>query len=124
MQVAVHASGHAPRDAAAACEREPFRGALARLGLDARELPSGAVVGVVTVTACLPTPEVRDLIPWEERELGDFGPGRWAWRLTDAVALPNPVRARGTLGLWDLGWDVEKAVLLQFEAAGGKILRP
>lgn len=34
---------------------------------------------------------------------GDYSPGRWAWRLTDVVALPTPIPARGKQGWWM--WD-------------------
>lgn len=116
QRIAIHASGHGPRDLAGSSSQEPFRTALARLGLDGRSLPTGCVLGVVTVSACLPTPEVRDLLSPEELAMGDFGPGRWAWRLDGAAGLASPVRCKGALSLWDLGWDVEKAVMMQLEA--------
>ncbi len=117
LQIAIHASANFPREIAGVGLGEPFRTELGRLALDPHSLPTGAILGVVTVAACLPTPEVRDLLPPEQLALGDFGPGRWAWRLTGAIALERPIRAKGALGLWDLGWDVEKAVLLQLEKA-------
>lgn len=36
-----------------------------------------------------------------ERELGDFGPGRYGWSLTRVERLPEPIPWRGALGLWD-----------------------
>jgi hypothetical protein len=37
----------------------------------------------------------------DERELGDYGPGRWAWYLTGARPLAAPVPAKGALWLWE-----------------------
>lgn len=31
---------------------------------------------------------------------GDYTPGRWAWKIEDVELLPEPVPARGALGLW------------------------
>jgi activating signal cointegrator 1 len=36
-----------------------------------------------------------------EREFGDYTPGRFAWMLDDVHVLPEPVPAKGKLGLWD-----------------------
>lgn len=119
LRLAIHASAATPRDAAQMALQEPFQRALARLGLDPGDLPAGAIVGVVSVMECLPTSEVRDLLTGDERALGDFGPGRWAWRLDEAFALPNPVRCKGALGLWDLGWEIERAVLVQLDERSG-----
>jgi len=113
LRIAIHASANAPRDVAAATDPERFRQTLRTLGMDPLTLETGAILGVVTVTACLPTPEVRDLLPPDELAFGDYGPGRWAWRLLEPAVLPRPVRCKGALGLWDLTWEVEKAVLLQ-----------
>lgn len=36
----------------------------------------------------------------QERAFGDYAPRRWAWLLDDIQALPKPIPARGSLGLW------------------------
>jgi len=52
------------------------------------DLPTGAVLGTVTVTGC-----VRDATsPWAE-------PGQWHWLLADPRPWPEPVPCRGRLGL-------------------------
>ena len=38
-----------------------------------------------------------------ERAFGDYTAGRFAWVLEDIQSLPEPIPARGALGLWD--WD-------------------
>lgn len=37
-----------------------------------------------------------------ERELGDYSPGRWAWRLNSVKPLAQPYFVRGRQGLFDI----------------------
>ena len=39
-----------------------------------------------------------------EREFGDYEAGRFAWILGDVNLLPEPIPAKGALGLWD--WEM------------------
>lgn len=39
----------------------------------------------------------------DEAAYGDFTPGRFAWLLSDVVALPEPIPAKGSQRLWE--WD-------------------
>ncbi|MGH9058025.1 MAG: hypothetical protein ACRDZY_00690 [Acidimicrobiales bacterium] len=64
-------------------------------------LATASLVGVERITAT--TPRVSD----QERLLGDYRPGRWAWVLEDVKELEFPVEARGHLGLWT--WTPEAA---------------
>lgn len=41
--------------------------------------------------------------PDPEAAFGDYTPGRFAWILADVVKLPEPIPARGALGLWE--WE-------------------
>lgn len=84
----------------------------------ANELPSGAIVAVCRLFDCVPTekvssigwsryqyPATDDAIQWhmtdQERAFGDYSAGRYAWLLADICALPEPIPARGALGLWN-----------------------
>lgn len=40
-----------------------------------------------------------------EGAFGNYTAGRWAWLLTDIQRLPEPVPARGSLGLWT--WETQ-----------------
>jgi activating signal cointegrator 1 len=77
------------------------------LGYDPGTLTRGAVLGEVELVACLRSEQVRGLIkgmlgePRLELQYGDFSSGRWAWELRHVVVYPNPIPARGMLGLWD-----------------------
>jgi hypothetical protein len=99
--LAIHASARFPPAARALCRAEPFRLLLEQAGyLDWTCLPTRAVVGVVDLVACRLAVELSDLDP-VERQLGDFGPGRWAWQLANPRRLATPIPGRGRLGVFD-----------------------
>jgi hypothetical protein len=54
-------------------------------------------------------------VPQPELSFGDYAPGRRIWRLTEIVALPEPVEAQGKQGLWMLGGRAAAAVAEQLE---------
>lgn len=68
-----------------------------------RDYPRGAIVATCVLSACTriapaaPNGEISSV----EAALGDYTPGRFAWFLTDIMPLPEPIPARGALGLWD-----------------------
>lgn len=84
---------------------------------DAFRETRGRVIAIATLVACVPTERVRAmdyprgapflhedgrlLISEMERDLGNYGAGRWAWVLADVRRLREPAPATGTLGLWD-----------------------
>jgi hypothetical protein len=87
-----------------------------------KPVPLGAIVGVVTVRAIVRTSDWRSLIIDEETDLldqrlGDWSPGRWAWRMENAIALEEPIPCRGYQQLWELPADVAAAVSLQLTEA-------
>jgi hypothetical protein len=51
------------------------------------------LVDVVRITA-----DNDPLAP--ERSFGNYTPGRYAWHLANVRALPEPIPAKGALGLW------------------------
>ena len=61
------------------------------------DLPSGAVIATARLAGWERTENVLPN-PW-----GDFGPGRWAWLLTDVIRVLPPIPARGRQGLW--AWE-------------------
>lgn len=77
------------------------------LGYDPATLALGAVLGTVNLVRCQDTEDLvlylgtkgdRGLF---ELMAGDYSAGRYAWRLSGVVAFPEPIPARGMLGLWD-----------------------
>lgn len=84
-------------------------------------LPLGAIVGLVTITECSPTmASVNKLAEGLTDELdimlGNWGPGRFAWRMEDAWLLPEPIACRGFQSIWKVGTDL----LPKIHAMGGR----
>lgn len=74
-----------------------------------RRLPPGAIVAVAMLYDCVPVEDVRDSISEQERILGDYSDGRWAWLLYKIESI-EPVPCRGSLGLWTVPDDVAAQV--------------
>jgi len=81
------------------------------LGLVPACLPFSEIVATCEVVACWPTEEMVLVVDRHERRLGDYTPGRWAFKLEQVRALRVPVYCRGALGLWSLPGEVEALVL-------------
>ena len=64
---------------------------------DSDDLPYGAIIATGWLTACLST----DGLPVDslEASLGDFAPGRFAWRMDRVTLLAVPVPCKGAQGL-------------------------
>ena len=60
--------------------------------------PRGAVLAVATLVEVYPTDtyEVGSI----ERDMGDWTPGRYAWKLVDVQRLVEPIPWKGRQGLW------------------------
>lgn len=65
-------------------------------------MPLGCVVAVAELVAILPTSGMTvDYLLNEEKKWGDYSQGRFAWFLENVRALPEPIPAKGALGLWE-----------------------
>ncbi|MBN8523803.1 MAG: ASCH domain-containing protein [Planctomycetes bacterium] len=85
---------------------------LRRLGQ--RQLPMGRVVAVVTVEGCIATTSrAARRIGVRERLVGDWSPGRYAWRLADVQTLAAPVPVTGSQRFFYLPPRVLARVLAQ-----------
>ena len=62
--------------------------------------PTGVIVGRATIAGCVPSEELADLIPDAEALVGDFGEGRFAWAMQNAVMFDQPIECKGHLGIW------------------------
>jgi len=131
--LAIHASKGFPREAKDRCWLYPFYQALSPAGLvnahisaDKNfKLPLGAVIATCRLVDCkeicpdgfarkCDTARVENIMPIlpEEPELsfGDYTPGRFAWNLWNVRMLPEPVPAKGRLGLWE--WTPTEGVII------------
>lgn len=78
--------------------------ALYAAGYDTIEsLPLRAIVCVVDLVEILPTATAPQspFFVGDEREFGDYGPHRFAWRLENVRRIDN-LRYQGAQGLWDI----------------------
>ena len=67
------------------------------------EPPLGAIVAVAMFDACIYTNDwwnMDEHLTVLERSVGDFGPNRYAWRISAVVKLPEPIPYRGGRLLW------------------------
>jgi activating signal cointegrator 1 len=101
--LAIHAAKGWSRDDTLMCWEPEFAAALMNAGIRTPgDLPLGSVVATCRLVACVGTGSInpsKELT--REFAFGDFSPGRYAWLLADIVALPDPIPARGQLGLWE-----------------------
>ena len=58
------------------------------------------------ITAFYRTEAIAPSLPHPELVFGDYSPGRWAWRIGNVEALPEPVPVRGWQGIWE--WTLAK----------------
>ena len=53
------------------------------------------------VDCILMTPENIAALPQDEIDAGYYAPGRYMWVLKNVVPLPEPIPAKGHLGIWN-----------------------
>lgn len=66
------------------------------------KLPFGAIVAIAKLTAIYDAAALYPKLTGRVQQFGDFGPGRYAWRLDEVQALKTPLLYRGQQGLWTL----------------------
>jgi len=118
--VAIHASKGFSLDERYACYEKAFKNALLpfypnMLAPDPGKpyrvyLPLGCVIATAEIACCyaMDSPWSHDgMADWvhelsaQEREFGGYDAGRYGWFLKDVVMLPEPIPAKGALGLWE-----------------------
>lgn len=76
---------------------------LEALGVDelwVNELPFGAIIATCELVSCDRQTGYPDSAL--ERELGDYGPGRYNWSLANLKRLPEPIPFKGMQGLFNI----------------------
>jgi len=105
--LAIHAAKGFPKQANWLTQKEPFYsvlltalGSLDWTAADRRcDLPRGCIIAVADLTGCLHI-DGAEVMSETERAFGDYTPGRYRWQLTNVRRLPEPIPAKGALGLW------------------------
>jgi activating signal cointegrator 1 len=69
----------------------------------AMDLPTGALIGMVNVVDCQPTqsPSGDAAASDDDRECGDFSPGRFAWKRDEFRLFDQPIPYRGARGIFN-----------------------
>lgn len=84
-----------------------FRDALIAAGVDADNLPTGAVLATCNLRACVQivNQSIVDVLAVSDDELhfGDWTLDRYAWVLSNVQVLMKPIPAQGRQRIWD--WD-------------------
>jgi activating signal cointegrator 1 len=73
------------------------------LGRVPGRIPLACIVATARLVRVRKTQDIEPTISAVERHYGDYSWGRFAWILEDVVALPEPIYAKGALGLWN--WE-------------------
>ena len=68
-----------------------------------RPLPRGAIVAIGDLVSCPVAANVVDRLTSADRAAGNFGAGRYAWRIEDVRAVQAPIPALGRQGLFN--WE-------------------
>lgn len=79
-----------------------------------RDLPTGALIGTIAVTACVATDTIFSpgsysrLTDAERANLhcGDFSEGRYAWLGADPIIFPTPIPYKGSQGIFSVPDDL------------------
>lgn len=101
-QLAIHAAQKTPKEELLKWIDNPRMADLLTFnGFTLDTLPTGVIVATVSLAEVYPTERVLYLIDDENRMLGDYSPGRFAWQLTNLWTLPEPIPARGGQRLWE-----------------------
>lgn len=125
-QVAIHAARTWPKWCKDLCYDEPFRSALAphfHWTRDSLALPTGAIVAVGRLTACVSTSDRglwRKALPepgTPEHAFGDYSDRRYAWFFEEIRPLPTPIPCQGKLGLWGVSPELAAAIEERLHAA-------
>jgi hypothetical protein len=80
-------------------ERSVFRGTMVY----------GAVVCTAELVDCVRTEALRGRFPAEQEFWGNFGEGRYAFRLANVQALPAPIPWRGQQGFFEVDLGMHEA---------------
>lgn len=63
-------------------------------------LPLGVILGTVDLVDITSALALASSLSATERAFGDYGKDRYAWQLANPLLFPEPIPARGALGLW------------------------
>ena len=102
--LAIHAAQNFPAEARKFCRENKVKRILDAYGYGRlSELPRGVVVAYGTLADVLPAHTILNSIGLDEHLLGEYSPGRFAWRIINCHRLLTPIPAKGKQRLWNWG---------------------
>ena len=114
--ILVHASAKFDKADKERCKKYPFNLFIS----DANELPLGAIIGMVNIDAVFKSETIKTVdhfnnpgvhagveITKTEAAFGDYSPNRYGWLCSNAAEFPDPIPAKGQLGIWKYDGPVE-----------------
>lgn len=118
--VALHAASTLPKDLNALCHQEHFYEALAlRHFCGGRwSFPRKYVLAIGMLEESIPTEAIK--VTAREHSFGNYQPGRYAWRFSAIYRLKTPLRASGSLSLWN--WTPPKQFWDEIQAQYDAVL--
>lgn len=128
--LAIHAAKKMDRESLALCTERPFTDALEPIRFFPMPtmpaprrphigyaFPFGCIVSVHRLVDCVPTEDVRASLTGDELAFGNYGDGRFAWKLELVHQLPKPLPFRGAQGLFEVPLVLRKGQWLLDPAA-------
>lgn len=70
------------------------------------EFPTGCVVAAMRLTHIFETEPLQPTLSLLEQHVGDYSPGRFAWKMELIKVPANPIPVVGQQGIWD--WHPDK----------------
>lgn len=98
--ILIHAAAGMDRDAKDFLASPFCQDAFNRLAPNA-QLHRGMILGYAWLQKCVPTEEIKPTLSLQEFNFGNYGPGRWAWKLWRIGLFAEAIPAKGSLGLWE-----------------------
>jgi hypothetical protein len=78
--------------------------AFAQKNIGLRDLPLGCIVALGFMDECFPSEVIRGELSPMELAFGDYGDGRYGWRISRLIGFKKPIAAIGRQSMWD--WAV------------------
>jgi hypothetical protein len=109
--VAIHSAKSFPMECQRLCYRMPFARALTECNTS-DDLPLGQILAVTEIYDCQPTNlHGRYCMLHDERDFGDYSPGRYMIFTRGVRRLKQPILIRGALSIWRLQRPITEADL-------------
>lgn len=88
------------------------------------DLPLAGVLCTALLTGVFSTADVRGSLSEQERAFGNYGDGRFAWRLEGVERFKEPIPCVGNRQLWDIDLAAARALARKGQRFGERSAKP